>query len=46
MVLLNLDQGVLSEIAKITYAVIVTLYNLGINMYPIFDILENYVKEY
>ena len=46
MVLMNLGQGIITEAAKVSYAVIVTTYNLGINMYPIFDILESKIKEF
>ena len=46
MVLMNLGQGIISEAAKVSYAVIVTIYNLALNMYPIYDILEGKLYEY
>jgi hypothetical protein len=45
MVLMNLGQGLTTEPAKIIYAIIVSTFNLAINFYPIFDIMESKVNE-
>ena len=41
--LLNIGSSMPSEVIKLIY-IVVQVYNMGLNMYPIFDILENLLK--